>query len=101
MPSMTITVPHQLTQEEAIGRIKRLLSDVKNDYGDRVTDLRETWHDTGGEFSFRAMGFNISGSLQVAPGQVELKGSYPFAAMPLKGKIEATIRERATQLLAG
>ena len=87
MPSMTITVPHQLSQEEAIGRIKRLLSDVKNDHGDRVTDLQERWHD-------------ISGTLRVAPRQVELKGNYPFAAMPLKGKIEATIRERATQLLA-
>ena len=100
MPSMTINVPHQLTQEEAMGRIKRLLSDVKYDYGDRVTDLEETWTDTGGEFSFRAMGFNISGKLQVRPNEVELKGNYPFAAMPLKGKIEATIRERATQLLA-
>lgn len=99
MPSMTITVPHQLSQEEAMGRIKRLLGEVKNDYGDRVTDLKENWTDTGGEFSLRAMGFNISGTLQVKPGEIELKGNYPFAAMPLKGKIESTIRERAEQLL--
>lgn len=100
MPSMTITVPHQLSQAEALGRIQRLLSDVRNDYGDRVTDLQETWHETGGEFSFRAMGFNISGKLDVRPDKVELKGNYPLAAMPFKSKIESTIRERAEQLLA-
>ena len=100
MPSMTINVPHQLDQDEAMGRIKRLLGEVKNDYGDRVTDLKESWTDTGGEFSFRAMGFSISGKLQVRPNEVELKGNYPLAAIPLKGKIEQTIRERATQLLA-
>jgi len=100
MPGMTIVVPHQLTQDEAIVRIKRLLGEVKNDYGDKVTDLRETWHDTGGEFAFKAMGFNISGRLQVKPSEVELKGNLPLAALPFKSKIESTIRERATQLLA-
>lgn len=99
MPSMTITVLHQLTQDEAMGRIRRLLGEVKSDYGDRVTDLQESWTDTGGEFSFRAMGFNIVGKLRVKPGEVELKGNYPLAAMPIKGKIESTIRARATQLL--
>ena len=37
MPSMTIVVPHQLTQEEAMRRIQNLLTEVKRDYGDRVT----------------------------------------------------------------
>ena len=58
MPSMTIVVPHQLTQEEAMRRIQNLLGDVKRDYGDRVTDLKETWSGNSGEFSFKAMGFS-------------------------------------------
>ena len=100
MPSMTIVIPHQLTPEEAMSRIQNLLGEVKNDYGDRVSDLRETWTDTGGEFSFKAMGFSVSGTLRVKPGEVEMKGNYPLAAIPLKGKIESMIRDRATKLLA-
>ena len=100
MPSMTITVPHELTQDEAMSRIKNLLTEVKREHGDRVSDLRESWTDAGGEFSFKAMGFSLSGTLKVRPGEVEMKGNYPLAAMPFKGKIEQLVRDRATQLLA-
>jgi hypothetical protein len=65
-----------------------------------VTDLKESWSGTGGEFSFRAMGFSLSGTLAVTPNDVEMKGNFPFAAVPFKGKIESMIRTRAEQLLA-
>jgi hypothetical protein len=101
MPSMKIEVPHQLTEAEAMRRIQNLLTEIKRDYGDRVTDLQESWTDSGGTFSFRAMGFAVSGILRSKPGVVELNGDYPLAARPFKGKIEGMIRERAEQLLAG
>ena len=100
MPGMTIVIPHALTVEEAMGRIQNLLTDIKKDYGDRVSDLQEQWSDDRGEFSFRAMGFAVSGTLQVRPGEVVLNGKYPLAAVPFKSKIESMIRDRATQLLA-
>jgi hypothetical protein len=101
MPSLNITVPHRLDQDEAMRRIQGLLTEIKRDYGDRVTDVREAWRDDGGDFAFRAMGFSVSGSLQVRPGEVVLKGDYPLAARPFKGRIESMIRDRAEQLLAG
>ena len=100
MPKMSIVVPHQLSQDEAMARIKNLLGEVKADYGDKVTDLRESWSGHRGEFAFKAMGFAVSGSLDVKPGEISLNGSLPLAATPFKSKIESTIRTRATQLLA-
>ena len=100
MPSMKIVVPHSLSREEVMSRIQKLLGEVKNDHGEKMTDLRETWTDSGGEFAFKAMGFSVSGTLAVTPGEVEMKGNFPFAAMPFKGRIETIIRERATKLLA-
>jgi predicted NBD/HSP70 family sugar kinase len=100
MPGMKIVVPHTLTTEEAMGRIQNLLTEIKRDYGDRVSDLKEQWTGDRGEFSFRAMGFAVSGTLQARPGEVVLEGTYPWAAAPFKGKIESMIRDRATQLLA-
>ncbi len=100
MPSLKIDVPHRLTEAEAMRRIQNLLTEIKRDYGDRVSDLRESWTDSGGTFSFRAMGFAVSGTLRSRPGIVELSGDYPLAARPFKGKIEGMIRERAEQLLA-
>lgn len=100
MPKSTVTVPHQLGKDEALERIKTILVKAKEQYGDRITDLQETWNDQGGTFSFRAMGFKISGSLDVTDNDVKINGDYPFAAIPFKGTIEATLRERAERLLA-
>jgi hypothetical protein len=45
------------------------------------------------------MGFKISGELNVTAHDVAITGEYPFAAMPFKGTIESTLRERAERLL--
>jgi hypothetical protein len=100
MPSFAMTVPHRLTQEEALGRIQRMLGEMKQQYGNQVTDLNETWNGNTGEFSMTAMGMKISGNVAVEPGEVKLNGNIPFAAVPFKGQIEKLIREQATQLLA-
>lgn len=100
MPKSTVTVAHSLGREEALDRVKGLLSQAKEQYGDRINDLRETWTGSSGEFSFKAMGFKISGSLDVSDTDVEIVGDYPWAAKPFQGTIEATLRERAERLLA-
>jgi hypothetical protein len=100
MAKLNMSIPHHLSQDEALNRIKRLLGQVKQQYADRVTDLRESWEGNVGTFSFSAMGFSVSGTLNVTPSDVELNGNLPFAAGLFKGKIEQTIRERAEELLA-
>jgi len=99
VPKSTINVPHQLGKDMALTRIKDILVQAKAQYGDKISDLQEDWTNEGGSFSFRAMGFKISGSMTVTDSNVEILGDYPFAALPFKGTIEATLRERAERLL--
>jgi len=100
MPKLKMSVPHRLPQDEALNRIKGLLGQVKQQYADKISDLHEEWSGNAGTFSFSAMGFSISGSLNVTASEVELNGNLPFAASFFKAKIESAIRERATILLA-
>ncbi len=100
MPSMEMTVAHHLSQEEALRRIQSLLAQVKAQYPDKFSDLHESWTDSGGDFSAKIMGMDVSGHLTVTPTQVQLTGKIPFAALPFQGQIEETIREQAMQLLA-
>ena len=95
-----MSVPHRLGQEEALKRVKTLLGDVKTQFGDKISDLREDWQDNIGSFSFTAMGFSVSGTLTVETSEVRLSANLPFAAMLFKGRMESTIRERAGTLLA-
>ena len=100
MAKLNIVVPHHLTQDEAVGRIKKLLGEVKSQFADKISELHEEWNGSIGKFSFSAMGFSISGTLAVKPSSVELSGDLPFMASFFKSDIESTIRERAETLLA-
>lgn len=99
MPKMNVNVPHQLGKDEAITRLQNLLKDMKQQYGDKVTDLQEEWTDAGGSFSMKAMGFKLSGTLSVTDTDMKLDGELPWAAKPFQGSVETTIRERAERLL--
>ena len=100
MPKMNVSVPHSLNPEEAVSRIKNLVGDMKKQFGDRVTDLKEEWTGNNGQFSFKAMGFDVSGTVHVDSNEVRIQGDLPFAASMFKGRIESTIQEKARQLLA-
>jgi hypothetical protein len=100
MAKLHIKVDHKLTQEVALKRIKKLLQDVKKQYGNKITDLKETWKGNKGTFSFSAMNYDISGTLEVKKDSAELGGYIPWSLGLFKGKIEKMIRERAEKLLS-
>ena len=100
MPKLDICVSHQLTRDEAAGRIKGLLGQMKEEYGENVKDLKEDWSRDSCRFSFSVMGSSISGTLDILSDKVQINGNLPFAASLFKGKIEETIREKASELLA-
>lgn len=99
MPKMSMTIPYQLDQQEALGRLKGMIEGLKQQHGDMVSNLKEEWNGNTGTFSMRAQGFNVGGTLNVEPNQVVLNGDIPWAAKPFQGTIEATIRERVERLL--
>lgn len=99
MPKMSIDVPHNLQRGEAQSRIQGMLDNLKEQYGDKITDVREQWNGDTGTFSFKAMGMNVAGTLNVTDSDVRMRGDIPWAAKPFQGTIEATIRERTERLL--
>jgi hypothetical protein len=99
MPKLNMAVSHNLTQDEAVRRVRNLLNDVKTHFADKISDLHEEWDGNMGKFHFSAMGFPVSGTLTVKTSQVEISGNLPFAAILFKRKIESTIKDRAEKLL--
>ena len=100
MPTINISVPHQLGTDEAKRRITTLISETKAKFGHEVSNLQENWNGNQGNFSFKARGFSVSGDLWVEQGNAKMNINLPFAAFPLKGRIEKEISERAKELLA-
>jgi hypothetical protein len=99
MPKTTVTVDHSLGKEEALQRLHGMLAQVKQNYGNQISDMDESWNDNGGSISFNAMGFKIVADILVTDNQAAFDVELPWAAKMFQGTIETTIRERAERLL--
>jgi hypothetical protein len=99
MPTLKVSVPHSLPADEAVRRIRNLVGGIKTKFADKVSDVKEEWSGNNATFSFKAMGFDVSGKVEVGDREVRVQSNLPFAALPFKGRIESTIKEKAKELL--
>ncbi|MBI2642453.1 MAG: polyhydroxyalkanoic acid system family protein [Candidatus Wildermuthbacteria bacterium] len=100
MPKLKVVLPHRLSQEEVLRRIRDLLPQVQRKYEGDVSGLSQRWEGNTGIFSFQSIGGKVSGTLTIRSAEVELSANLPFAAHFIKGRIERTITEQAKVLLA-
>jgi hypothetical protein len=100
MATIKMSVDHDLSETEALTRIKKLLGETRKQYRDMISDLEETWKGNKGTFSFSAKGYTIAGTIVVVSGKVLLEGEVPWALSLMRGKIEKIIKDRAKTLLA-
>ena len=100
MSSLKLHIPHKLSQEEALGRIKSLLHKLKHEQKSHLSNVKEEWsHDTG-HFNFTTKGFDLSGVIKVHNGSIDIHAKVPFAVYLFRSKIKQVIQEKAGELLA-
>jgi Putative polyhydroxyalkanoic acid system protein (PHA_gran_rgn) len=100
MPDLNISIPHQLSQDEALRRLKSAIADAKKQHGDKIDDLQESWSGYSGTLKVAVMGQKLAVVLTVNPSDVTVQSALPMIAMMFRGKIEAAIRQEGTKLLA-
>jgi hypothetical protein len=99
MPQLSVNIPHKLSQEEAVERIKTKLAAVKSEYQDRVNDFSEQWRDQTLSVGFQVLGMTISGSVAVEPHELRVAAKLPMAASFFRSTIEDRIRREVNTLL--
>ena len=100
MPGLNVSMPHQLSQPEALQRVKSMLEKIKSEHEDKISNLQQEWNGNKGVFSFQVMGFAVSGTLSVQDRAVELDSEIPLPAMLFKSKIKSIIEEEGKKLFA-
>jgi hypothetical protein len=100
MAKFNMTVPHALTQEEALRRVRGEIENLKRQYGDKIGNLWDNWDNNTYTLQGSALGFAVSGTVRVMSLQIEIDGDLPLLATPFKRRIDAEIRERLTRLLS-
>jgi hypothetical protein len=100
MSSIKLHIPHKLTEEEALGRIKTLLHKLKHEQKNRISNVKEEWSHGTGHFHFTAQGFDLSGVIKVHAGNIDIHAKLPFAVSLFKNRIKEVILEKAHEILA-
>lgn len=97
--TITITIPHKLTQEDARTRLQNGITELKGKYGDKVASMQEDW--SGNQMAFRlsAMGQAISGRVDVQAEAVRLDVDLPWMLAMLAGKIKPQIEQEGRKML--
>lgn len=102
MPRFETAVNHALGREEAIRKLQGFSDKIRETYREQVTDVQENWSDEGTlEFSFVALGMEISGRAIINDEEVAVDGTLPFAASLFRGQIEKQIQEKLVESLEG
>jgi putative polyhydroxyalkanoate system protein len=100
MPKFGVTVPHQLSKDEAQSRLERFVEVLQTKFQGKVSDLNQSWEGDTLKFSFKTYGIQLSGGIEVKENELKLDGDLPFAAMMFKGKIESDIKEQLERIMA-
>ena len=100
MPKVKMAVPHSLSQEDALARVKKYSDKVRGKFEESVKNMTETWDENRCDFGFRTYGMDFAGSLTVLDSDVKIEADLPFRAMMFKGRIEKGIGEELGKLLS-
>src|SRR5262249_40409800 len=98
--SITVSIPHELHQAEVKRRLTEALTEARTKHGDLLKDTQETWpSEHQMDFTSRALGQVIRGSIQIDPTQVHLTVHLPMLLAAFASKIEPQVRDMGQRLL--
>jgi hypothetical protein len=91
---MHLKIPHQLSQAEALAKVKKALAEAKLQLVGKVAVEEERWEGPTLHFAFVAERQRIAGTLGVGEAEFELNAKLPLMLKLFEGKIERAIREQ-------
>jgi Putative polyhydroxyalkanoic acid system protein (PHA_gran_rgn) len=99
--TITVSLPHDLGEEEARRRLVNGLADMRSRYPNYLQNARETWNGNTMEFVASALGQTVSGRVQVQPKHVQVQVDLPLLLAMLAGKLLPQIEKEGKKMLEG
>lgn len=94
--TISIEVPHHLTQEQARARIATGIDKAIESHGNKVSSVTHNWSGNNLSFDVKAMGQRLSGTAEVLTQSVKINFDLPWALAMfggnLKNRVESEVR---------
>jgi hypothetical protein len=100
--SLTLSIPHRLTQAEARARLQKGIAELRAKHGKNLGEIHETWTpppDHHADFRLSAMGQSITGQLDVEPDAVKLSVDLPWMISLFAEKLQPQIEAEGRKML--
>lgn len=98
MPKMQLEHRTSLSISEIKEKAEKLISGALEEFKDKISDAHQEWKGNTLVFSFKAMGFSVSGQATAYDNLITVEAKLPFAAGLFKGKIKDKFHEKAKEL---
>jgi hypothetical protein len=99
MKKVEITVPHALPKDEALKRIKHLVSESSRQFAKHIDSPQEAWDDYCGDLSFFATNLPISATVSIIHDRITLVTELPFPISLMKERIVSAVEIRIQEVL--
>ena len=100
MSYLDLKIPHGISRQEALARIKQTVADLKQQHQDILQGIDEYWDGPEGRLRFSAKGMSLFARIYVGVDSIQLGSRLPLALAFYKNKIADKIQEKAIQLLS-
>jgi hypothetical protein len=96
---VVVTIPHRLSRQEAVKRLKAGFSNVRSSFGQGFVVVKDEW--AGDHLDFRAslLGQTTTGSVDVADDHVRLEVQLPWLLSLLANKAKALVQKQGRLML--
>ena len=97
--TITLTIPHRLSQDEARQRIQTGIEDARRKFGGQIGQLEDHWTGNHVEAQCKVLGQTITGRADVQPDRVVINIDLPWLLSKLVGSIQPQIEAEARRRL--
>lgn len=97
--TVTISLPHDLTQAEARARLEKGLAEFRTSHASRLGQVQERWTDNTLDFDLHAAGQQITGKLDVLPHEVKLAVNLPWMLALLAQRFTKQVETEGRKML--
>src|SRR4051812_22172843 len=97
--TISITIPHKLTQAEARTRIEKGIADAQREHAGKFSKLEHTWKENHLDFDLGILGQTITGAVDVNPSDLVVHVNLPWLLASFADKMKPQIQAQADKLL--